>query len=77
MSREEKVEQVKRMLGTICWTDFDTSDSLRSITYAMLSDDVSIVRKLGIVKEDVEALINRLTNVVRNIDERINELREN
>lgn len=76
MRREEKIEQVKRMLGIFCWTDFDTSDLLRSITYAMLSDDDSIVRKLGIVKDDVELLINRLTRLVSNIEENVKDLKK-
>ena len=73
MERKEGIEKLRRLLGIACWNDLDTSTALRSITFAIMSEDEYLQKNLGFVKEDVEALINRLSKLVKNIDETVRD----
>lgn len=69
MDKKEGIERLRRLLGIACWNDLDTSTALRSIIFTIMSEDEYLQKNLGFVKEDVEALINRLSQLVKNIDE--------
>lgn len=74
MEKKEGIERLRKLLGMACWNDLDTSTALRSIIFAITSEDEYLQKNLGFMKEDVEALINRLSKLIKNIDETVRDI---